>query len=158
MPSATTRGYPFPVGTDRVMDGDDSIKALAEAVDSDACFTKAAATGQAVTASVITPVNWDAATENTCGLTKTSASVWTITKAGLYVVTSQVSGSSQSSRGNIEVYAGASNVRVSTTGENRGGATVVARLIVGDIIRVDVFWATAASVGFGYLNVARLAR
>lgn len=33
MPSTTTKGYPYPVGTDRVMDGDDSIKSLAEAVD-----------------------------------------------------------------------------------------------------------------------------
>lgn len=29
----TTHGYPYPVGTDRVMDGDDAIQALAEAVD-----------------------------------------------------------------------------------------------------------------------------
>lgn len=33
MPANTPRGYPYPVGTDRVMDGDDSIKALATAVD-----------------------------------------------------------------------------------------------------------------------------
>lgn len=30
MPSATTHGYPFPVGTDRVMDGDNAIQALAQ--------------------------------------------------------------------------------------------------------------------------------
>jgi hypothetical protein len=33
MPANTAKGYPYPLGTDRVMDGDDSIKALAEAVD-----------------------------------------------------------------------------------------------------------------------------
>jgi len=33
MGSATPKGYPYPVGTDRVMDGDDAIKALATAVD-----------------------------------------------------------------------------------------------------------------------------
>lgn len=33
MPANTPRGYPYPLGTDRVMDGDDSIRALAEAVD-----------------------------------------------------------------------------------------------------------------------------
>jgi hypothetical protein len=33
MPDVTRLGYPFPVGTDRVMDGDDAIKALATAVD-----------------------------------------------------------------------------------------------------------------------------
>jgi hypothetical protein len=33
MPANTSNGYPYPLGTDRVMDGDDSIKALAEAAD-----------------------------------------------------------------------------------------------------------------------------
>lgn len=32
--ATTTRGYPYPVGTDRVMDGDDAIHALASSVDS----------------------------------------------------------------------------------------------------------------------------
>lgn len=31
--ATTTHGYPYPLGTDRVMDGDDVIKALATAVD-----------------------------------------------------------------------------------------------------------------------------
>lgn len=33
MPAQTAKGYPYPLGTDRVMDGDDSIHALADAVD-----------------------------------------------------------------------------------------------------------------------------
>lgn len=33
MPANTPKGYPYPLGTDRVMDGDDSIHALATAVD-----------------------------------------------------------------------------------------------------------------------------
>lgn len=33
MPANTAKGYPYPVGTDRVMDGDDSIHNLATAVD-----------------------------------------------------------------------------------------------------------------------------
>ena len=33
MPATTPKGYPYPLGTDRVMDGDDSIHALATAVD-----------------------------------------------------------------------------------------------------------------------------
>lgn len=33
MGSTTSKGYPYPVGTDRVMDGDDAIKSLAEKVD-----------------------------------------------------------------------------------------------------------------------------
>jgi hypothetical protein len=35
----TTNGLPFPEGTDRVADGDDAIKALANAVDAKALFT-----------------------------------------------------------------------------------------------------------------------
>lgn len=31
--AATSRGYPYPLGTDRVMDGDDAIHALAQAVE-----------------------------------------------------------------------------------------------------------------------------
>jgi hypothetical protein len=30
--ATNSKGYPYPVGTDRVMDGDDAIKALADAV------------------------------------------------------------------------------------------------------------------------------
>jgi hypothetical protein len=33
MGSQTAKGYPYPVGSDRVMDGDNAIQALAEAVD-----------------------------------------------------------------------------------------------------------------------------
>jgi hypothetical protein len=34
MPANTAKGYPYPLGTDRVMDGDDAIHNLANAVDS----------------------------------------------------------------------------------------------------------------------------
>lgn len=33
MPANTPKGYPYPLGTDRLMDGDDAIHALATAVD-----------------------------------------------------------------------------------------------------------------------------
>jgi hypothetical protein len=33
MPANTPRGYPYPLGTDRVMDGDDAIHNLATAID-----------------------------------------------------------------------------------------------------------------------------
>lgn len=33
MPANTTRGWPYPLGTDRVMDGDDAIRAIAEKLD-----------------------------------------------------------------------------------------------------------------------------
>lgn len=33
MPATTAKGYPYPLGTDRLMDGDDAIKNLATAMD-----------------------------------------------------------------------------------------------------------------------------
>jgi hypothetical protein len=33
MPANTPKGYTYPIGTDRVMDGDDAIKTLAEQID-----------------------------------------------------------------------------------------------------------------------------
>lgn len=33
MPANTAKGYPYPLGTDRVMDGDDAIHNLAQAID-----------------------------------------------------------------------------------------------------------------------------
>ena len=33
MPANTPKGYPYPLGTDRLMDGDDAIHALATAID-----------------------------------------------------------------------------------------------------------------------------
>lgn len=36
MPANTTKGYPYPLGTDRLMDGDDAIKNLATAMDTKA--------------------------------------------------------------------------------------------------------------------------
>jgi hypothetical protein len=38
MGSTTANGLPYPVGTDRVMDGDNAIQALAEAIDAAALF------------------------------------------------------------------------------------------------------------------------
>lgn len=161
MPSTTTKGYPFPVGTDRVMDGDNAIQALAEAVDADLSIMKCITLGQSVAAGAVTSVSWAAATENGPALTKTSASVWTVTQAGIYVVSAQVSGATQASRAHLELWAGNYSARSVSTGENRGAAALVQRLIVGDTIRADVFWTTAASVtagGGGYLNVARIGR
>jgi hypothetical protein len=50
----TPRGYPYPLGTDRVMDGDDAIKALAQAVND---RLGAIAAGQLT----VTPVSADTA-------------------------------------------------------------------------------------------------
>lgn len=39
MPGTTTNGLPYPVGTDRVMDGDNAMQSLAEAVDTKALLS-----------------------------------------------------------------------------------------------------------------------
>lgn len=39
MPSATTHGYPYPLGTDRVQDGDDVIHSLADKVEAQVAAT-----------------------------------------------------------------------------------------------------------------------
>ena len=38
MPANTPRGYPYPVGTDRLMDGDDAIKNLAQKTDTNLAY------------------------------------------------------------------------------------------------------------------------
>lgn len=57
--ATTALGFPYPLGTDRVMDGDDAIRALAEAVDSKLGVTAAGAgvivgTGAATAQVVVT--------------------------------------------------------------------------------------------------------
>lgn len=45
MPANTAKGYPYPLGTDRVTDGDDAIKNLATAVDTKLPARSCIATG-----------------------------------------------------------------------------------------------------------------
>jgi hypothetical protein len=52
MGSTTAKGYPYPVGTDRVMDGDNAIQSLAEAADTKAGVV-AAGTFSVVATSVL---------------------------------------------------------------------------------------------------------
>jgi len=57
MPAATAKGFPYPLGTDRLADGDDAIKALAEKVDTaiGVCAAGTATTG--VPSALNTPVS-----------------------------------------------------------------------------------------------------
>jgi hypothetical protein len=57
MPANTTHGYPYPVGTDRVADGDDAIKALAEAIDPRLGFGLAAGSVALPITAASTPVS-----------------------------------------------------------------------------------------------------
>lgn len=160
----TPKGYPYPVGTDRVMDGDDAIRALAEAVDSDALYTRATNTGQGpLVVNTATAILWNAAAPNGCALTKTSTSVWTVTKAGLYVVTGGVFTTGFSPAGGrnyLELVAGNTRNRQTWAGENTTAPTVVAALIAGDVITLTILAAQATNVAAdtGFLNVCRLGR
>lgn len=163
MPSQTTKGYPYPVGTDRVSEGDNAIQALAEAINGDALFTKATTLGHSVTGGVATDISWNAAAPNGCALTKTSATVWTVTLAGLYVVTGcafTTGFQPVGQRAYMQVNAGPITNRQGFDGENTTSPTVVAALVAGDQIKFQVFPAASTSIaaGTGLLHVARLGR
>jgi hypothetical protein len=159
----TTKGYPYPEGTDRVMDGDNAIQSLAEAVDTTTAFTHALPVGQAVPATTVTAQTWQAATEDGNSLTKTSASVWTVTAAGLYVVTAAINlSASQSGRAFLDLYVGAKVGRAVFTADSRASCTVSCRLVVGDTIHTDLYLTTGvttpAGTGGGFLTVTRVGR
>lgn len=163
MGSTTSKGYPFPVGTDRVMDGDDAIQALAEAINGDALFTKATTVGHSLPAGANTEVQWNAAAPNGCALTKTSATVWTVTLAGLYVVSAvafTTGFTPAGQRAYMQLNAGPIVGRQGFDGENTTTPTLVAALVAGDQIKLAAFVSVATSVApaTGLLHVARLGR
>jgi len=73
MPANTAKGYPYPLGTDRVTDGDDAIHNLAAAVDT--------RTGVGTAGTVVTPVP---------GALNTQTSVAVTFPAGLFTATPAV--------------------------------------------------------------------
>jgi hypothetical protein len=164
MGSATVaKGYPYPVGTDRVMDGDDAIRALAESLDADATrVTKATSGGQSVPSQVSAPIVWGAATVNTAGLTKTNTTDWATTVAGLYAVhvLLDVNGFQPlNARSYLIISAGGFYTKAIMLGERTIGAVTVASLPVGAVIKADAFAsATTISAGNSTFTVARLGR
>jgi hypothetical protein len=166
--ATTSKGYPYPVGTDRVADGDDAIKALAEAVNSDALITRATTVGHSLPAGVATAVQWNPASPNGCNLSKVSATHWAVTIAGIYVITAQAYTTgfqSVGTRNYMQLAVGATagawlSNRQSFAGENTTAPTIVAPLVVGDQIWfvVQPAAATNAAADTGNLVVARLGR
>lgn len=57
MPANTPKGYPYPLGTDRLMDGDDVIHSLATAVDTMAGVFAAGSLTSSVPTALNTPVS-----------------------------------------------------------------------------------------------------
>lgn len=92
MGSQTTHGFPYPVGTDRVMDGDNAMQALAEAVD--AAFTSrprakiVAAANQTLNNDTITTVTFagGVVSYDTNGMADLANNRLVIKTAGLYVI------------------------------------------------------------------------
>jgi len=172
MGSTTSKGYPFPVGTDRVMDGDDAIKALAEAVDMDSRYTRATTKGQSVALNVQADIVWNAPSPNEAGLTVSSTVMFTFTVPGIYVISATFIASafaSISARAYFILSVGPNAAtggvpdsnRAAWSGENTVTCTTVRRCIAGDVIKAAVLGNDEAfSVGAntGWLNVARLAR
>lgn len=174
MGSSTPKGYPYPVGTDLVMDGDNAMQALAEAVDSTALITRATTVGQSLVAGTGTVnwVSWNAAVINECALTKTSAHLWTVTLPGIYVVsavafTTGFQTATAPSRSFMQLHvtdaAGGSGVmtdRSGFEGENTTGMTTMADLKPGATIALTVqpHGGTSVAANTGILTVARLGR
>lgn len=168
MGSTTTKGYPYPVGTDRVMDGDDAIKALAEAIDSDALVSKATTLGQTLTGATANNVSWNAASPDGCALTKPNAYTFAISVKGLYVVTGfafttgfQATGS----RSYMQLQLAGQGAqpltsRVSFASENTSAPTLVALLVPGDTIVFQCYpnVGTSIAASTGVLTVTRLGR
>jgi len=164
MGSTTTQGYPYPVGTDRVMDGDDAIKALAEALEADGTqYTKALTVGQTMTAAAVNNVQWQVPTVNGCNLTRTNAYTFTVTRAGLYVITATVfttGFAANGSRAYLQLVTGPVTNRLSWEAENTCAPTTCTALAVGETITL-VCWpdvGTSVAANTGSLNVARLGR
>lgn len=165
MATTTAKGYPYPVGTDRVMDGDDAIKALAEALDADATqVTRALTTGQGpLVVNTSTPILWDAPTQNGAALTKTSTSVFTVTRAGLYVIAACAITTGFTSSGARAYEALAAGMYVSRqvfAGENQATPVLVCPLVAGDTISLNILCQSATNIaaGTGFLIVARCGR
>jgi hypothetical protein len=162
MGDTTTNGYPFPVGTDRVMDGDNAIEALAEAVDADSQFTHARAVGQSIAATTPTGIAWQPASENGCALNKPDGYTFTAPAAGIYLASVTVSISpAQTGRAFLDLYVGTTTAgRAIFSGDGKCVVTLVNRLIPGDSIRAEVYLTTADTLDAGdaVLNVTRVGR
>lgn len=95
MGSNTTHGLPYPVGTDRLMDGDNAIQALAEALDPFNYKCQGGATWPAHTGTITAWIRFNtggAADPNfpvTPGVTVNVDGI-TVANAGLYLVTLNV--------------------------------------------------------------------
>lgn len=95
MGSTTSHGFPYPVGTDRVMDGDNAMQALAQYTDDYLLAGKvprcriAYASTQSIPNNVATDLNMSGATVvyDTAAMADTANSRILIKQTGLYVIT-----------------------------------------------------------------------
>jgi hypothetical protein len=115
MPANTPKGYPYPLGTDRAMDGDDSIHNLATAVD-----TKAGVAASGIAASPVP------------GALNTPVSVAVTFPAGLFTATPNVTVTC--------VSGGPQNQACSAATVTATGATLWMTKIAGTLASVSMYW------------------
>lgn len=114
--ATTAHGYPYPLGTDRVMDGDDVIHALADAID-----TKLGVSANGVATIANVPVT-------------TLASVSVTFPAGRFTVAPQVVATRAGST------AAAASTSLSVSGIGVGGFTLTAWQTGGTAGSASVHW------------------
>lgn len=144
MPANTAHGFPYPLGTDPISDGDDQIKALAEAVDLavySAPFWKGYQAAGILMATNTT-ILWTQS-ENIGGGTYT-AGLYTVPKAGIYRLVMAVK-FNNGTAGSPPVIGFSKNAAYSYIGFNTASAqyagasaTWDGRFIVGDKISASL--------------------
>jgi hypothetical protein len=143
MGANTANGLPYPVGTDRVMDGDDAIKALAQAVDS-AVFVAplmfATHAGGVALGANATITSWSM-TENIGG-GLWSAGAYTIQRPGIYRIRVSLKWGSTAAASAMAIHKNGAriflggNVPSVAFGHNIG--ETVTRCVQGDVITSQV--------------------
>jgi hypothetical protein len=150
--AATAGGLPYPVGTDKVVNGDDAIKALAQTTDDRLLFAgylraRAAGPSSGIAAGAWTIMILDDWTETT-GVqpwTWTSGGI-TITKSGVYAIQAVAS---LTSGGTFlaKVTSGANSLgqAASTAQSFTAGVAAIRQLAAGSVLRLQVFPAGVAA-------------
>ncbi|MGC5664921.1 hypothetical protein ACN261_31525 [Micromonospora sp. WMMD723] len=119
----------------------------------------ATASPQAISASTVTAITWQAASENVGGFTKPSGFEFTVPAAGLYVATVQgLVSNGQSGRAFVNMVMDGRAYRASFGGVSESGwaSTGQRRMAASTIVKAEIFCATATTIASGTLSVYRV--
>lgn len=166
--ATTVGGLPYPVGTDKVVDGDDAIKALAEAVDARPYAALRRTTALSIIAgTVVLNDNFDSVAARNF---THAAGVLTVGRSGVYAVTfggeyaNQINGTRQgflvlnsTDPANAVIADKRSAQAAGTSGITFGG-TIVRSFVAGDRLQIVLFQdagpalnVTNLSIGFAWV-------